>query len=89
MRTCHGNNLTAMKEFVILHLNSIGLCIDIIGVSILFFIVIGPSEQVIRIDTEVEKNRIKRLRRKQRLMKLGYFLVVIGFLFQMLSNELH
>ena len=89
MRTCDGNNSTVKKEFVIMHLNSIGLLIDIIGVSILFFVVIGPSEKVIRIDTEVEKNRIKRLRRKQRLLKLGYFLVVIGFLFQMLSNELH
>lgn len=76
-----------MIQFFISHLNSIGLIIDIIGVAILFFVVISPSEQVIRIDENVELERKKKLNRKELVLKIGFGFIILGFIFQLLSNE--
>jgi hypothetical protein len=41
------------------HIGSIGLIIDMIGVSILFFIIVGIEEQIILIDPADEEERLK------------------------------
>ena len=76
-----------MYEFALLHLASIGLILDMIGVSILFFIVVEIGEQVILLDKDEEQLRIAKKRKKEVLLRIGYVLILAGFLLQLMSNE--
>ena len=77
-----------MCDFVCIHLGSIGLALDIVGVAILFFVVVQPGEQVIRIDEEEERKRFRKLNKKQKQLKFGFALVVSGFFCQIGSTEI-
>jgi hypothetical protein len=77
-----------LYDFVVAHLGSIGLVLDMIGVSILFFVVVTVGEQVVRIDEEEERLRLRTKRIKETYLKIGFGLIFLGFLFQLLSNEL-
>ena len=77
-----------MSDFIISHLGSIGLILDMIGVSILFFVVVTVGEQVVRVDQDEENLRLRTKTRKEIYLKVGYALVFLGFVLQLVSNEL-
>ena len=57
-----------MYGFVVAHLNTIGLILDMIGASILFFVVVTVGEQVSRVDKEEERLRL-RIKKERRLIR--------------------
>lgn len=64
-----------MLDFLLSHLGSIGLFLDMIGVSILFFVVIEIGEQVILADEKEESNRLAKKGKKENILKFGYGLI--------------
>jgi uncharacterized membrane protein len=74
-------------NYLISHLASIGLILDIIGVSILFFVAVSVSEQIIRIDQVEERKRRRTKLKKETALRIGYVLIFIGFILQLISNE--
>lgn len=76
-----------MFQLVFSHLGSIGLLIDIIGASILFFTTVTIGEQVILIDESEERLRKKKKARKELILKIGYGLILIGFILQFVASE--
>lgn len=77
-----------MLDFLLSHLGSIGLFLDMIGVSILFFVVIEIGEQVILADEKEESNRLAKKGKKENILKFGYGLIFFGFVLQLFSNEI-
>ncbi len=73
-------------SLIIEYLGSLGLILDIIGVSILFFVIITVGENVIRADPieEIERKRI--VKHKELKLKIGYVLLLFGFILQLISN---
>ena len=80
--------LKIMLDFLLSHLGSIGLFLDMIGVSILFFVVIEIGEQVILADEKEESNRLAKKGKKENILKFGYGLIFFGFVLQLFSNEI-
>lgn len=76
-----------IKEFCLIHLGSIGLILDMLGATILFFIVVSIGEQVVVIDPVERERRRRTKRNKEIFQKLGYTLIFLGFLLQLISNE--
>ena len=73
---------------VVKHIGSIGLILDIIGVSILFFVVVELGEQVMRErGSDEELERLSKLKRKTFLHRLAFCLIFAGFILQLISNE--
>ena len=77
-----------MTDILLSHLASIGLFLDIVGVSITFFVVVQIGEQVIRADKAEEETRKKKKRRKKNILLVGFILIFLGFLLQVISNEM-
>ena len=78
-----------MSDFLLSHLGSIGLFLDIIGVSILFFVIVTIGEQVILADEDEDIIRERKKRKKEIILKIGYGLIFFGFILQLLSNEMN
>lgn len=70
------------------HIGSIGLVFDIIGATLMFYYVLSAGEQIILLDKTEEKQRKKTVLRKTRLAWIGFGFIVIGFLLQLISNEI-
>lgn len=70
-----------------LHLGSIGLVLDMVGVSILFFVVIDDGERVVRVDEFENQERLRRKKTKETKINIGYALILVGFAFQVVSTE--
>ena len=83
------NVFLKMLNYILSHLCSIGLVFDIIGVSILFFVVVTMGEQVILIDEDENKTRLRKKKKKECVLKIGYFLIFLGFLLQFIYNEMN
>ena len=74
-------------DFLYLHIGSVGLVLDMLGVFILFVVVVPIGDQVILEDSEEEAMRKKKNAQKRKLLLLGFILIVIGFICQLISNE--
>ncbi len=70
------------------HIGSIGLVFDIIGATLMFYYVLSAGEQVIRVDKNEEKVRQRIVRRKTSLAWIGFGFIVVGFILQLISNEI-
>jgi len=75
-------------DFFRFHIGSIGLILDMIGVSILFLVVISAGEQVRLANSNEEALRKKKIERKKVLLNVGYVFILIGFILQLISNEM-
>jgi rRNA processing protein Gar1 len=78
-----------MKDFLFSHLGSIGLVLDIVGATILFFVVVKIEEQITRVDRIEDESRARKKKNKENILRLGYGLILLGFVLQLISNELN
>ena len=79
----------AMCDFLLSRLGSIGIFLDIIGVSILFFVVVTIGEQIELAGKEEDRIRERKKRKKEIILKIGYGLILLGFVLQLFSNEMN
>ena len=76
-------------NYLITHIGSVGLVLDLIGATFIFRFVLTAGEQVILIDETEERERKRKVRTKTVLAWTGFGLIVLGFLFQLASNEMN
>lgn len=73
-----------------LTISSIGLIVDIIGATLVFFFSISPTlfdqENEVLDLTPLSPARIRRNRTYRMLTKLGYVLLILGFLGQFIGS---
>lgn len=70
-------------------INLIGLTLDVAGVILIFFYGISPmidtDGNTYRISGEIDENEIKKAKKYKCASRLGLLLVIIGFIFQLVS----
>lgn len=76
-------------NYLITHIGSLGLVLDLIGTFFIFRFVLSAGEQIVLFDQSEERIRKRKIRLKTILAWIGFWLIVLGFICQIASNEMN
>lgn len=75
-----------MKEFFINYIGTVGLCLDIFGALIMFYNTPKVNSRLYVYTQKENETFRKRDIKKNRNLKRGIFLIIIGFCLQLLQS---
>ena len=67
-------------------INSIGLGLDILGAALIFFNSPKPSHSTVIYQNDELERLARKDNRKHNLAKAGLFILIMGFILQLISN---